>query len=160
MIWQLIASFLAARPALVDWLIRRAKHAPYFHILGRNGAFYMGRWWLIKMRPWLPFSVRIHHIALPDEDRDLHDHPFNYRTIILRGWYVEESIYGKLHQRDAGHTVANTAQTFHRIAQVSPGGVWTLFIMGRRINGWGFLVNSRKVPYRTYLGIDDNTTGA
>lgn len=167
MSWNLIARFIAARPSLVDWLIARARRTPYFHIAGEEGV-YMRRWWLMPRwtlkadergnlmpKAWMPFSVRVHHICLPDHDRDLHDHPFNYRTIVLRGWYVEENIFGDLTARPQGMTVSATANTFHRITDVSPGGVWTLFIMGRRINPWGFLVGGRKVHWRDYLGISE-----
>lgn len=166
--WNLIARFIAAHPRLVDWLIARAQRTPYFHIAGEEGV-YMRRWWLMPRwtlkadergnlmpKAWMPFSVRVHHICLPDHDRDLHDHPFNYRTVILRGCYVEEDIFSVRRSRIPGDTVAATAQTFHRIASVSKdGGVWTLFIMGRRINPWGFLVGGRKVHWRAYLGISE-----
>jgi hypothetical protein len=164
--WQLIATFLALRPRLVDWIIGRAQRTPYFHIVNGKDV-YMSRWWLMPRwtlrvdehghlipKPWMPFSIRIHHIVRPDSDRDLHDHPFDYRTIILRGYYFEEDIYGTRHLRHVGDTVKARAQTFHRIDSVSDGGVWTLFIMGRRINGWGFLVDGHKVPYRKYLGLE------
>lgn len=165
MSWARLAHFIVDRPRLVDAIINRAKRTPYFHIAGEEGL-YMGRWWLMPRwtltvdgqghlmpKAWMPFSVRIHHICRPDHDRDLHDHPFNYRTIILRGCYVEEDIFGATRARITGDTAAATAQTFHRIAEVSDGGVWTLFIMGRRINPWGFLVGGRKVHWRDYLGI-------
>jgi hypothetical protein len=158
--WKLLAWAIATRPQLVDALINRAKKTPYFHLDG-----YMRRWWLLPRwligadqygnpfpRAWLPISARVHHILRADNERELHDHPFDYRTIILKGWYVEEDIFGELHYRGTGDTVANRAQTFHRIATVSPGGVWTLFIISRRINRWGFLVGGRKVYYKDYFG--------
>lgn len=167
MSWSLIADFIAARPRLVDWIITWAQRTPYFHIAGEDGL-YMRRWWLMPRwtlkedeqghlmpKAWMPFSVRVHHICRPDHDRDLHDHPFNYRTVILRGWYVEENVFGDVAARPQGMTVSATANTFHRIAEVSPGGVWTLFFMGRRTNTWGFLVDGRKVHWRQYLGVKD-----
>lgn len=167
MSWARLASFIAKRPALVDRIIERSQRTPYFHIAGEDGV-YMRRWWLMPRwtlqaderghlmpKAWMPVSIRIHHICRPDHDRDLHDHPFNYRTIILRGGYTEEDVFGRYHVREPGDTAAATAQTFHRIAEVSTGGVWTLFIMGKRVNPWGFLVGGRKVHWRTYLGITD-----
>lgn len=152
---KFLATALAASPKLVGALIRFAQRTPYIHITGADtDDVYMGRWWLIKHRAWLPFSVRIHHIVRPDHDRDLHDHPFDYRTVILRGWYIEDDIMGMRHVRMAGETAAARAQHFHRIAEVSSGGVWTLFIMGPRINTWGFLVGGRKINWRVYLGLE------
>lgn len=159
-----------ARPRVLAWLRRRA--VPYFNIHGTDGRLYMRRWWLLPKcclrfdsvrgypmpAPWMPFSIRLHHIVRPDADRHLHDHPFNFRTFVLQGWY-EEEVPG--HGPAAGQhitrymlqgtTAAAPATRWHRIADVSEGGVWTLFVMGRRINGWGFLVDGKKVPWREYL---------
>ena len=43
------------------------------------------------------------------------------------------------------------AERFHRIAIVTGAGAWSLFIMGRRVNDWGFLVDGHKVPWQQYL---------
>lgn len=192
MIWNLIAQLLA-RPAVTDWLIRRAQRTPYQHITSADGgSVYMGRWWLFNPYPgaygdhpqpnhvpWLP-SIRIHHICRPDQDRDLHDHPWNARTFVLRGWYVEERPFERLteaealsadgmsiddvtrsiHYRLPGYTGRLLFGQYHRICQVSDGGVWTLFITGRKRGTWGFLVDGQKVPWRTYLGLDDQEGGA
>jgi hypothetical protein len=160
--WQWLARFITGHPAIVHWLIHRAFKTPYSHI-----DDYMGRWWLMPRclltkdehgnlfpHAWLPFSVRIHHIMRADNERDLHDHPFNYRTIILQGWYHEEDVFGQMHVRHQGDTAAACAQTFHRIAEVPKKGVWTLFIMGPRINSWGFMVGGRKVHWRKYIGVE------
>ena len=164
--WKMAARAIAASPRLVDWLIARAQRTPYFHI-----GDYMDRWWMMPRwaltyeridgrrvlvpRSWLPFSIRIHHIKRADEGDALHDHPFNYRTIILRGGYVEEDVFGFLRFMSPGSTAAAHAQTFHRIAAVPREGVWTLFIMGPKANRWGFMIGGRKVYYRDYLGLND-----
>ncbi|CAH0234944.1 hypothetical protein SRABI130_02841 [Pseudomonas sp. Bi130] len=189
--WRLVAKLLA-RPAIADWLIARAQRTPYLHIMSADGAeMYMGRWWLFNPysrethKPalwWCPWSFRIHHIMRPDEDRDLHDHPWNARTIILRGWYREQRLLRAddpaLHQLlmsasehglplDTAFQAAeyidslpgDTARLqhgeYHRIDTVSPGGVITLFITSKWRGDWGFLVNGVKVPWRTYTGTDN-----
>lgn len=192
LIWKLIARAITANPRLVDWLIRRAQRTPYTHITSADGAsVYMGRWWLLNPYgrdadnnptpariPWLP-SVRIHHICRADQDRDLHDHPWNARTIVLRGWYREERNLGSFARRDikninhllsraafdiytfsrpCGYTGRLLFGQYHRISEVSPDGVWTLFITGRKRGTWGFLVDGKKVPWRTYLGLDKGET--
>jgi hypothetical protein len=120
--------------ALQWWAFRH----PY-----RDIGNYMGRWWVI------PGLVRLHHIKRPDRG-DLHDHPGNWTTRVLSGWYIELDIYGKTHLRAAGDTVSRKAHEFHKIVDVSPGGCWTLFSMPRRINRWGFLVGGVKMPYKQY----------
>lgn len=156
MLWRLLAA-IVSRPTVARWLIARAQRTPYIHIDG-----YMNRWWLFNpftarsgsgtRYPWCPISIRVHHILRPDSDRALHDHPWNFRTIILRGEYAEDRGNGNLHLRCAGDTSALRFGEYHRIAAVTDGGVWTLFITGRYRGTWGFLVNGRKVPHREYLG--------
>ncbi|UZE30273.1 hypothetical protein [Pseudomonas asplenii] len=189
--WRLVAKLLA-RPAVSAWLIARAQRTPYQHIMSADGAeMYMGRWWLFNPysrkshKPalwWCPWSFRVHHIMRPDEDRDLHDHPWDARTIILRGWYTEQRLLKAddpaVHQllikvadlrqsfdaafqateyidRRQGDTARLKHGEYHRIDQISPGGVYTLFITSKWRGDWGFLVNGVKVPWRKYSGVED-----
>ena len=159
MIWNLIA-WLVSRQPIADWLIKRSLRTPYTHIQSADGTeTYMGRWWLLNPYasgtyeatwPWFPWSIRIHHIKRPDMDRDLHDHPWSARTIILHGWYVEERLFTE-RTLIRGQTSLIKHNHFHRIDRVSPGGVFTLFITGKKVNSWGFLVNGVKVPWREYV---------
>jgi hypothetical protein len=174
---KLIAEFLA-RPTVADRLIRRAMHTPYFHIMGEDGSIYMERYWLFNPYPhgsdgsgrrwgdWMP-SIRIHRIMREDRDDHLHDHPWNARTFILRGWYREVKPRRQCGmsnwtptyavQREAGDTATLRFGEYHRIDEVSPGGVWTLFITWKKRGTWGFLVNGKKTPWREYLKIDLET---
>ena len=85
----------------------------------------------------------------------MHDHPWNARTIVLRGWYAEERPTTRgtnsLHVRSKGFTGRLLFGEFHRIACVSDGGVWTLFFTWKKRGTWGFAVGGRKVPWREYL---------
>lgn len=162
---------------IADKLIQRAKRTPYKHLDG-----YMNRWWLFNpyqdstgapvKRNWLlrmlP-SVRIHQILKADDDRHLHDHPWDARTVILKGWYdeIREEIYPeygptesammafgvpvRMHHRVAGDTVKLNFGEYHRITRVSAGGVFTLFITYRYRGTWGFKVHGKKIPYFDYL---------
>lgn len=169
-VWPILARFLA-RPAVADWLIKRAMRRPYSPII-KSGQLYMDRFWLFNPYPdtgasgadrkrWqFPISIRIHHIILPDQDRDMHDHPWNARTVILRGWYVEERVlfnepqWVGVYQRDPGDTAKLAFGEYHKITEVPPGGVWTMFITGPYQGTWGFLVNGVKVKWRDYLGLN------
>lgn len=175
-VWRLVAR-IAARPAVADWLIVRAQRTPYFHLPG-----YMDRWWLFNAYPanrgmpdaergkaktisWLP-SVRIHHILREDRAAHAHDHPWNARTIILRGDYTESRLIGRTAlleawqriKREPGNTARLRFGEFHHIERVSEGGVWTLFITWSYGGSWGFNVNGSKVPWREYL--DQNPEGS
>jgi hypothetical protein len=183
--WRACARFLS-RPAVVDWLIRRAARTPYVHITGPDDSMYMERYWLFNPYPssdekqaavdagleepknWFPISVRLHRIMRPDGDRHLHDHPWNARTIILRGGYAEvrpipsnrhEALTGlpppdgAIFIRCPGDTATLNFGEYHRITSVTDDGVWTLFITGKYRGTWGFNVKGVKVPWRQYLGL-------
>lgn len=163
-------AYVLAYPAIVDWLIARAKRTPFTHITGPDGSVYMERYWLFNPYPadssskrawWnFPISIRLHYIRRADDDRHLHDHPWNARTFILRGWYAERRQASKYDEtgvrcefRSAGDTAALKFGEYHRISLVSEDGVWTLFISGKYRGTWGFLVNGAKVAWRDYLNI-------
>jgi hypothetical protein len=172
-IYRALGRYLAKNPHVVGRLLDRAYKTPYTHIDG-----YMNRWWLFnpyqgadgsyRKRNWfmnlLP-SIRIHHILREDDDRDYHDHPWDAQTIILGGWYDEERPSpqykptnhivpqpGTLRfTRRVGDTARLRFGEYHRIDQVSPLGVLTLFITFKYRGVWGFLVDGVKVPWREYL---------
>jgi len=174
-IWKFIARFVS-RPAVAEWLIQRAMHTPYSHI-EKDGSVYMARYWLFNPYPlhdggrnrrWqFPISIRIHHILRPDQDRHMHDHPWNARTIILRGWYAEDRQYrgeplppgipepdAIEHLRRTGDTARLEFGEYHRITKLPHGGVWTIFITGKYRGTWGFLVDGQKIQWRKYLGME------
>lgn len=139
------------------------KRDEYGHLLDGNGYLYMGRWAVIregtvagKLLALLTLGsydhVRLHWILQPDADRELHNHPFKYRTYILQGWY-EEEVGGLLlpayRNVRKGDTVDGGG--YHRIAGVSPGGVFTLFLMGKDTGEWGFLVNGKHVTSKAFF---------
>lgn len=163
--WKWLAVFIVSRPTLVNNIIGYAEKRPYFHLIHDDGLPYMDRWWIMPRclltfdengnlfpHKWVPLIIRLHHILTCDYDRDLHDHPADYRTILLRGAYLEEDVYGKRKLIQAGETKCARAETFHRIHKVSFFGVWTIFIMAKKHNEWGFIVNGHKVPWRKYSG--------
>lgn len=174
-IWGALAR-LAIRPRVRDWMIRRALRTPYTPIY-KNGDMYMDRYWLFnpydlrpesekgllaKLMGKLP-SARLHLILLPDQDRDMHDHPWDARTIILDGWYEEERLMQvrmsddwtttSQYVRKPGDTAPLRFGEYHKITKLSIGGVWTLFITWKYRGTWGFLVGGKKVPYKQYLDL-------
>ena len=191
--WMFLASLLA-KPAIANWLIKRAQRTPYMHILSPTGdETYMWRWWLLNPytrktgQPrwsWLPFSVRIHHIARRDYDDHCHDHPWDARTIILKGSYEEKRlatgeqreqildaclepheqltldrskiVASEYFSRTPGTTAKLGHGQYHSITEVAPGGAVTLFITWKYQGVWGFLVDGVKIPWRTYLGLAEH----
>lgn len=156
-LWKLLAWFLS-NPYVAEWIIKRAQKTPYFHLPG-----YMNRWWLFnrysevdspdliaKQYPFLP-SIRVHQILREDRADHLHDHPWDARTIILKGWYKELKEDGVAYYRFAGDTQPIMYGEYHHIQEVSEGGCFTLFFTWEYVGSWGFKVDGVKVPYREYL---------
>jgi hypothetical protein len=156
---KVLAKLLASQ-FVREALIRRAMLTPYLHIKAEGtDDIYMRRFWLFNPyrreghRAWLP-SVRLHNILRPDRDRHLHDHPWDARTFILSGGYVERREDGR-HCRLAGDTVSLRFGEYHTIEHVLPD-TWTLFVTWRERGEWGFLVNGRKVAHTEYLAGRDH----
>lgn len=145
-----------------DAIIRSAQKRPYFHLEG-----YMERWWFFRT-PFL--RARVHHILRSDRDRHLHDHPWWYISIILKGSYTEvmplrfadeppelqgeDYRHGDMLQRDTygpGSIRFRRGSTFHRL-EVQPGeSVWTLFIIGPKRRDWGFMTEIGKIGWKDYF---------
>ncbi len=116
----------------------------------------------------LGITVRIHNIRSSDDDRAPHDHPFHYLTIVLRGGYWEKvpkydkaghylGIDRKWH--GPGSILFKRATSWHILELPDGESAWTLFITGKKVQKWGFMVDlftKRKVSYNDYLGIPEN----
>lgn len=124
---------------------------------------YMDRW--IVRTPW--FQIRLHHILRYDMEGDLHDHPFAFVSLILRGGYREErrryigsgaaaathEDFGKPEYNVfyAGSIVTCGARDVHTLFDVLPE-TWTLVLATGRSKGWGFLTDDRgMVPWHQYF---------
>lgn len=109
----------------------------------------------VYMRRWRIFynkkigGLRVHNIIKGDSDRHLHDHPFSFLSLIIKGGYVEQ--YGN---KSIAHTrwafIRRAAKSFHRIKQVQED-TWSVVLHGPVTNDWGFLVNKTKVSADTYF---------
>ena len=103
--------------------------------IGGNENPYLRRWFLI---PWnRRFNVYLHKFLRSDDDRALHDHPFDNVSILLRGSYLEHTPEGTF-RRSAPAFVRRTAEQSHRIELIDGKHVWTLFVTGRKVREWGF----------------------
>ena len=122
---------------------------------------YLERYYLfLKERDRFPFNVFLHKFLKGDPD-DLHDHPWPYATLILKGGYYEW-IPGHVDNngvwncevrkwRGPGHFRTCSANSFHRI-ELKPGvECWTLFMPGPQQRDWGFKVRGQWVQHEQYL---------
>jgi hypothetical protein len=105
-------------------------------ITSKNGELHFTRFAILEAKF---FSIYIHKIYLGDKDPYLHNHPWNFFNLILKGCYVEELENNKLRLRNFLDFGFYDALTFHKInAVIKP--VTTLVITGKRYNDWGYYI--------------------
>jgi hypothetical protein len=149
----------------LEWLTARGILRVYDqgHLLHADGSLYMGRW---KVLETPRVSVRLHHIATPDYDRHLHDHPWDFWSVVLSGGYAEcrplmvepcfwldaDSEAAIAEFRAPGSFASRRATDRHRIDYVRPG-TYTLFVYFRKRQWWGFYTPAGKVHWQDYESI-------
>jgi len=99
--------------------------------IGYEGDLYLDRLVLLRT-PW--FQVLLHRIYRPDRQRDLHDHPWDFLSLILCGAYVENTPDGL---RERWWWNWKRAEDRHSIRAVNRSPVWTLVFCGRKRRTWG-----------------------
>jgi hypothetical protein len=121
---------------------------------------YLERYYLfLRERERFPFNVFLHKFLKSDPD-DVHDHPWPYATVILKGGYWEwiphfDTVGRKTGEyqvwRGPGHFRISKANSFHRIELDPDITAWTLFMPGPKQRDWGFLVRNKWVQWEQYL---------
>jgi hypothetical protein len=121
---------------------------------------YLERYYLfLRDRERFPFNIFLHKFLKSDPD-DVHDHPWPYATVILKGGYWEwipvfDTVGRKIgevqHWRKPGHFRTCSASSFHRIELDPDVTCWTLFMPGPKQRDWGFMVKNKWVQWEQYL---------
>jgi hypothetical protein len=125
-----------------------------------ENAPYLERYYLfLRERERFPFNVFLHKFLKSDPD-DVHDHPWPYATLILKGGYWEwvpvfntlgQKISEIQHWRGPGHFRVSSANSYHRIELDPDITAWTLFMPGPKQREWGFLVKNKWIQWEQYL---------
>ena len=121
---------------------------------------YLERYYVfLKDRANFPFNIFLHKFLKSDPD-DVHDHPWPYATLILKGGYWEWRPQFNSKGEKTGEIAKwcgpgsfrwAGANTFHRIELDPDVTCWTLFMPGAKQRDWGFLVKNRWVQWEEYL---------
>lgn len=117
---------------------------------------YMIRYYLfLKDRKWFPFNFTLHKICLSDEPT-LHDHPWPWMSIILKGGYWEWTDNKKPKWKGPGRISFSSSKRLHRLQlgkDVWNNNIpcWTLFFMGPKRRDWGFKVKDKWINNEEYL---------
>lgn len=178
---------------LARWLITgvAARRAPDF-VVGADSpeGAYLCRWYITPWRGWYRYvpearrtrwqrfavavsralpNIYLHQFLRSDDPRALHDHPWAWASLLLRGSYIEHTIAaGGIHQRavrSAGSLKVSGPRTAHRIElwetlSGQPAECWTLFITTPIVREWGFHCPHRGwVPWRKFTAAGSGKRG-
>lgn len=143
------------------------------YTIATNGDPYLTRVlapkWFARVFGCRPYLHKFHR---KDIDRHLHSHPWQWAlSIVLSGSYDETRVdhdatllargIRLITSREILTTTRRvsrfnylTSDDYHKVDELH-GDVWTLFITGPSIPGWGFLVDGVHVPDHLYLNKDD-----
>ena len=121
---------------------------------------YLERYYIfLKERKRFPFNVFLHKFLKSDPD-DVHDHPWPYATLILKGGYWEwtprfddqgNKITELVRWCGPGSFRWASANTYHRVELDPDVECWTLFMPGVKQREWGFLVRNQWIQWEEYL---------
>lgn len=146
------------KKAFLNWLERIGRKRIVMD--RQHNEPYLERYYVfLKDRNHFPFNIFLHHFLKGDPD-DVHDHPWSYATIILKGgyweWIPQFNAEGKKiceigKWRGPGHFRFSKAESFHRIELDPDVDCWTLFMPGPQKREWGFLVKNKWVNNGNYL---------
>lgn len=118
-------------------LVRLEPILPAPHqVIGGQERPYLKRWYIQRTDDAM--NVYLHQFLRDDDDRALHDHPWESLSIMLRGRLREVTRSGGLTEIHAGDIVYRAADHRHRIELFDGEPAWTLLITGPRVRSWGF----------------------
>jgi hypothetical protein len=121
---------------------------------------YLERYYVfLRERKRFPFNIFLHKFLKSDPD-DVHDHPWPYATLVLKGGYWEwtprfddkgNKITELVRWCGPGSFRVSKARSFHRIELDPDITAWTLFMPGPKQRDWGFLVRNQWIQWEEYL---------
>lgn len=115
----------------------------------------------IIQTPW--GGVFLHRFDNPDPREALHDHPWPFFSIVLRGGYDEERrdthVYDPCAEDTRTYSYARSVtrwnhmplDSLHWISRLHRTPTWTLMFVGRRKRVWGYLdLNGKYTDFLTH----------
>jgi hypothetical protein len=155
---------------ITNFLLR---HLPEAEIIGNEDCPIMRRWTLLELGERLP-KVLLHYFPPNVGDRDPHDHPRSFTTVVLAGgyddlvpcwctkpgairgggpWLNHDACGGTGmvlgNRMRAGSIRYRRAEHVH-ITRARENGAWTVVFMAPVSRTWGFWRKGSFWPWRTY----------
>lgn len=130
------------------------------HSDGKRSSWTFWRWQNITRADDQPYLLRLIvfrcawfavyvHWFMGDDDLCLHDHPWRFASIILRGGYWEWTDSGR-RWYPPGSVLLRPPQWRHRIVR-EPGRMpVTLVVAGRKRRDWGFWTHRGFIHWKRY----------
>lgn len=109
------------------------------HYDNPKGSPYLVRWRIIQCPL---FGIYLHRLGTPDPRDTLHNHPWPFISLVLKGGYTEYV------RGDVGYArpkrvkrlnIKRFNNSFHWISTLDKTPTWTLMFVGRRRRVWGYL---------------------
>lgn len=110
---------------------------------------YLERWWIIPRNEHQ--NVYLHRILRDDDDRALHDHPWENTSYVIAGSYREITPDGTF-IRQPGDIVRRAATALHRLELIDGAPCISLFFTGTKERDWGFDCPKGWVDWRDFTG--------
>lgn len=115
-------------------------------IKSKTGDVHFKRWQILKT----PFgSIWLHAIYKADTDKHLHNHPWDFTSVVLKGSYIEQTPLGNKRQHPGKINVRNGAD-YHKILEMESPVVYTLFFTTKPKREWGYRVVGEFIDHLTY----------
>lgn len=132
---------MTARPKLASNRSPRWAFLERFEVPDYDGdGNYLTRW-RVAQTPW--FGVYVHRFDGPDPRDTLHDHPWPFLSVVLRGGYIERRLNPMTMTVNEKHRVRFVnrmpLRSAHAITSLTRTPTWTLMLVGRRVRTWGYL---------------------
>lgn len=126
------------------WAIGRMASPPDFTI---GDPPYLERWWIVPRNE--QHNVYLHRILRDDDDRALHDHPWENVSYVIAGSYREVTPQG-MFVRQPGDVIKRAATALHRLELIDGHPCISLFFTGPKVRDWGFDCPSGWVHWRDF----------
>lgn len=143
----------------MNWLTRLIRYLFLVkELVSKQGVVHFQRYRLLQT-PW--FALYIHKIAQSDKDLDMHDHPWDFQSLILSGAYRESCSYPPdfdyiyLPAYYSGDVAKHKAKDVHKITLITKQ-VWSLVFTSGRKREWGYLTPQGWVDHETYRRLKNN----
>jgi len=118
---------------------------PIKEIRAQDGTLHFRRWRVLST-PW--FNLYVHAIYRSDEDMHMHDHPWDFISVILKGGYIENVLHSTRAFKP-GDINVHKAEDVHKLTLLT-SPTWTFVLTGRSRRVWGYLVGNDWVDSNTY----------